>query len=279
MRRNLSNVVRKLAVVAALALTLTVASVSRADEVTYDKAARATVLILGPRSVGSGVVVDAQRRLVATAAHVVSRPFDDGTVDVYFAETDGQNQVITTLSHYLRKGNPNVTRARVVKMDEGKDLAIIQLDRLPNGVRPISLAARDPRPGQVVSVIGHSDQDKGAAFSYCEGKIRNVYRAPNGALKILHATPTNRGDSGGPLVNANGELVGLVSNGTVGMSAEEVRYLALQVAQAVQNGQQPNLTQPRGTPQVRDIAVHVSDVRAMLATIPAANKVAVKGAP
>jgi S1-C subfamily serine protease len=271
MRQNLSNVVRKLAVVAAVALTLTVASVARADKVSYQKAARSTVLIAGKGLIGSGVVVDVERRLVATAAHVVSRPFEDGKSIVFFAEVNGQGKVITQMSHYLRQDNPNRTRARVVKLDRNKDLAIIQVDRLPAGVQAIRLAAGDLEPGQVVRVIGHSDQDKDVLFSYCEGKIRNVFQAPGGFQQILHATPTNRGDSGGPLLNEQGDLVGLVSGGTSGMSDEEVRYIALQVALAVQKGEKLNLPRPRGTPQVRDVAVHVNDVREMLAGINAAK--------
>ena len=89
---------------------------------------------------------------------------------------------------------------------------------------------------------------------------------------IIHTTPTNPGDSGGPLLNPAGELVGLVSNGTVGMSQQEVLFIANEVAKAYKNGKELNLQRPPGTPQVRDRAVELSDIREMLGTISAINK-------
>jgi S1-C subfamily serine protease len=268
-QRLTSGTGRRLTTLAASLVCLTALSVSQALGGTYERGVRSTVLIRGTRGIGSGVLVDGPRRLVATADHVVRNNLNkDGTISVCFVQTDAAGRLITETSHYDREGARLSIRGRVVAQDERADLALVQLESLPAGAVPAPLASESARPGTKVFVIGHSDIFDGGVFSYCTGYVRNVVRRSSGLRKVLHATPTNRGDSGGPLFNDRDEVIGLVSNGTSGMSADEVRYLARQVYEEAKKGTPAPQTAPRGEPQVRDFAVDVSDIREMLKRVP-----------
>jgi hypothetical protein len=71
-------------------------------------------------------------------------------------------------------------------------------------------------------------------------------------LAVAHHAPTNRGDSGGPVVNNDGELVGIVSQGTTGGAHDRE--------------------------QVTDHSVHVQEIRRALEgmQLPAADRITMK---
>jgi len=104
-------------------------------------------------------------------------------------------------------------------------MALIRLERLPPGATAIPLAKEDPSPGQNVHVIGNSTLNEGGAFGYSTGTVRNAHYFSRPSFvfySLTHHAPTNRGDSGGPVVNDDGELVGIVSQGTTGSQKEQV---------------------------------------------------------
>jgi S1-C subfamily serine protease len=191
----------------------------------YQNALKSTVWIQSERgsslATGSGSLIDRRRCLVLTNYHVV------GNIDrasVYFpAYRDGKD-VIAERAYY-RQHRERAIRGRVVARDPQADLAIIQLDRVPDGAQALVLAPRSPAPGQSVHSIGNPG-GSGALWVYTPGRVRQVYhkrwqaeldgrRATFEAKVVETDSATNPGDSGGPLVNDRVELVGVTQGGAV----------------------------------------------------------------
>jgi hypothetical protein len=153
-----------------------------------------------------------------------------------------------------------------VEIDKEGDLALVRLDRIPDGVPELSLAAASPEPGQTVHSIGNPGKS-GALWVYTPGKVRQVYhkkweakieekKVQTFQAKVIETdSPTNPGDSGGPLVNDKGELVGVTQGGAIDAQAlsifvdlsEVKRLLNRRSVQALRT------TEPVSTtPQVKD---------------------------
>jgi S1-C subfamily serine protease len=213
--------------VAVVALCLGLSGQARANEEVYRKTALGTVDIERPDGgYGSGFLIDAAKGYVVTARHVVAK--NGGTlqtVDVVFARTDKDGEIITDADHYAKNFAKLRARATVVHASILHDLAILRLEKVPAGAVALKLAARPARPGQEIHVVGNSTKKHGGMFRYCSGKVSNVFRwsppLPNPILShvVAHYAPTNRGDSGGPVVNNKGEVVAFVSQGTMGASS------------------------------------------------------------
>lgn len=169
---------------------------------------------------GSGFVVDAQRRWVATCRHVVG---EQKAVDVFFPwMRDGV--LVTEKCEYL--GNrPKLREAgllvsgKVVKTSDAADLALIELDSLSAAAKAIPFAARPASSGDLLTVVGHrSDLD--TLWNLTTGPVRANGRLADGyhwrgqklavnADVLIGQLPIEEGDSGGPVLNARGELVGM----------------------------------------------------------------------
>jgi S1-C subfamily serine protease len=203
--------------VALAALCLASAGVARADSQVYQSMLGSTGLVEVPDPKGSVTygtcwLVDRQRGLALTAQHIVS---DAAEAVVYFpAYRNGT--AITELTHYHRQ--VGAVHAWVVHHEAQRDLALLQLDALPDDVTAMPLAGHSAGPGEAVHSVGNSGAIRGTLWRYTGGRVRSVYQArilqEHGLLKariVETQSPINPGDSGGPLVNDNGELVGVVS--------------------------------------------------------------------
>src|SRR5207244_2870107 len=110
-------------------------------------------------------------------------------------------------------------RAQVVATDSLRDLALLELESLPDGIDALALAAQSSRPGDDVHSIGNSGMAKSSAgmlWRYTRGNVRQVYERKIRASDSVEAiqfvetqSPVNLGDSGGPLLNDRGELIGV----------------------------------------------------------------------
>jgi hypothetical protein len=199
-----------------------------ADEVVYGRMLRSTVLIVnGSQPLGTGSVIDVQRRLVLTNFHVVEAAT---AWQAHFAAAapDGSGRPVQDLAFYLQR--PGIS-SRVVAKDAQRDLALLELSALPAGAAALPLAAASPLPGSRLHLVGNGIA-VGALFGYEDGTVRAVSHQrieyPSGqvvdALLVSHDLPTNPGDSGSPIVNDKGELVAvnhstrtearMVANGT-----------------------------------------------------------------
>ncbi len=105
--------------------------------------------------------------------------------------------------------------ADVIKIDPGRDLALLRVAALPRDVKPIMLGAEsDIQVGADVHAIGHPT---GEAWTYTKGFISQYrkdyeWRDEEGAHKasvIQTQTPINPGNSGGPLLSDDGKLIGI----------------------------------------------------------------------
>jgi hypothetical protein len=216
MTRSQTNLRRAFVGLIVIAWSAATTSVSRADAKIYDKLVRSTGLVVVPQennssSVGTCWVADREHKLAVTNQHVVGK----GTEALIYFPMFQNGDVVSDYAAY-RKGVAPI-HARVVHSDSRHDLALLQLDSLPESIPELSLTARSSRPGETIHSIGNSGVGSGELWRYSTGKVRLVYSAKmpkeSGAYegRLLETdAPTNKGDSGGPIVNDAGELVGVV---------------------------------------------------------------------
>jgi Trypsin-like peptidase domain/TPM domain len=187
----------------------------------YQNVLKSTVWIHSERgsslATGSGSLIDRRRCMILTNYHVVGG-IDRATV--YFPAYRG-GQVIAERDYYRQRVRG--IRGTVKARDQQADLAIIQLDSVPDGAQALVLAPGSPAPGQSVHSIGNPG-GSGALWVYTPGRVRQVYHKRwqaelDGRLATFDAkvvetdSATNPGDSGGPLVNDKVELVGVTQGG------------------------------------------------------------------
>jgi len=190
---------------------------------------------------GAGFVVDEQKRWLVTCRHVVG---DRDKVDVFFPWVRG-GELVTDKNDYLgnrpslRELGLLVTGKVVMKMDAA-DLALIELDSLPFGVKAIPFATRPAQVGDPLRVVGHRT-DLDTLWNLSTGPLRtrgslvDGYPWRGGKLAVnadvlIGQLPIEEGDSGGPVLNERGELVGMVCAlrrrvplAAVAISTEEIR--------------------------------------------------------
>lgn len=223
---------------------LSLPAFASAQESVYKKALKSTVWIVqeanrqGTRvslRTGSGAVIDAQKRLVLTNYHVVG---DLKEATVMFPLFD-KGTLIPERDRYmdLYRSRGGI-KGKVLFVEPTKDLAVLQLESLPQGGAPaIKLAKDSPSPGDRVHSIGSPGLSAGL-FNYTDGSVKIVVhrdiRAKRGpgesdlmvsAKMIETSSGTNKGDSGGPLMNDKCELVGVTQGFVVG--GDDARPISL----------------------------------------------------
>jgi S1-C subfamily serine protease len=172
-------------------------------------------------SSGTGSLIDVKHKLVLTNYHVVQNKSD---VFVLFPIIQKNGKVVTEKDTYKKLFEGARIPGKVKCRTKEKDLALIELQRVPEGARAIRLAANSPSPGSRLHSIGNPGAS-GALWVYTSGEVRSVYTdtfqtgGQNGENAFrVHATivqatsPTNPGDSGGPAVNNQGELVAVTES-------------------------------------------------------------------
>jgi S1-C subfamily serine protease len=199
----------------------------------------------GGKGIGSGVLVDNKNRLLLTNVHVVG---DSPAVTVYFPEfADGE--VLAGRDYYHKK--PGIA-GKVVLRAEPFDLALVQLDEVPEGVQAVPLAGKSASAGQSVYSVGNPGES-GALWNSSRGQVRQVFhhkwKVTDDLTKhqmqydawILETdSPINPGDSGGPLANDQANLVGIThamhrtaKNISVFIDVRECRKVLAQYYQSI----------------------------------------------
>jgi serine protease Do len=194
---------------AALAL---VAMSARAEEIDYKKlystASPAVVLIYGEQgqvgSVGTGSIID-RAGLVVTNAHVIlnhdtKQPFPKLFIFLKPDKITGQNE------QDLKRG----FKAQLLAYNAALDLAVLAIERPPEGLPVVPLAEDEVGVGEATAAIGHPEH--GAKWSLTTGRIGGNWANFEGvAGKDVYQmeTSVNRGNSGGPLLDGNGYMVGI----------------------------------------------------------------------
>jgi serine protease Do len=144
------------------------------------------------RGLGSGVLISTDGR-VLTAAHVVQ------TADAVAVEFPGGTLI----------------KASIVASDPSADVALLQLERVPDGVQPATLGDSDKAEvGDEIFVVG---APFGISHTLTVGHV-SARRRPNttfGSMETAEMFQTdaaiNEGNSGGPMFNVAGEVIGVVS--------------------------------------------------------------------
>ena len=193
---------------------------------------------------GTGFVLDAEKKLLITCRHLVA---DRAKVDVIFPWfRDGK--LVTDRGRYLRNRDSLRERGllvtgKVLKTSDELDLALLELDSVPAGVRSVVFAPGQSSPGDPLRLIGNR-LDLDTVWNCTTGHVRATGRLSEGyfwrgkklaanADAIIGQLPTEEGDSGGPVFNAKGELVGMASAlrrqcplAAVAISSGEIRKFA-----------------------------------------------------
>jgi Do/DeqQ family serine protease len=140
-------------------------------------------------SLGSGVIIDGEKGLILTNAHVIQK---SGTIKVILE-------------------NELEFEARIVGADPDSDLAVLKIEsekQLP----AIKMAASDDLMiGETVIAIGNPF---GFSHTVTTGVISAVNRSIRAEERVYHDfiqidASINPGNSGGPLLNINGDLIGI----------------------------------------------------------------------
>jgi 2-alkenal reductase len=110
-------------------------------------------------------------------------------------------------------------RAELIGADADSDLAVIKIDRLPEGVEPLLLAdVEDIQVGQLAVAIGNPFGVQGSmSLGIVSGlgrSLRSQREAGAGSSYSLPQViqtdaPINPGNSGGPLLNLDGKVIGV----------------------------------------------------------------------
>ncbi len=159
-----------------------------------------TDVVTGPRrsmnslpGAGSGVVITPEGKVI-TAAHLVQ----------------SADEIIVQFV------NGASVKAKILSSDPAADIAMLQLEKVPDGVKAAKLGdSDDAEIGDQVFIVG---APLGLGHTLSVGHIGARHR-PNtmyGAMARAEFFQTdaaiNEGNSGGPMFNMNGEVIGIVSH-------------------------------------------------------------------
>jgi S1-C subfamily serine protease len=189
----------------------------------YQKVVRSSVYIITPMdesyATGSGSLIDVERRYVLTNAHVVAK---NKIVYVQFPMYQKDGKIVGDKTVYKDRVPQGLAiPGYVLHTDTSRDVAIVQLERIPLGTPAIPIVRKSVSPGTSTWNIG-SPGLVPQLFSITDGKVRNIGTATHTyrggqvrTARFLTATnPTNPGDSGGPLFNKDGHLVAITQGGS-----------------------------------------------------------------
>lgn len=213
------KVLHRVAAGVLIAATVLTASTAFADAENYTRTLPSTVWVItsdaeDQTSTGTGVFVDAEKRLIVTNAHVVG---DSRNAVVFFPDIKN-GQPVVKRKHYLSNILKLGTQGKVVSVDRKRDLALIELPKIPDGASPITLADSSTTPGRKVDLVGNPGGSD-VLWVYTSGTVRAVYdkkfksdHGDHDFKAVETQSPIKRGDSGGPVVNDEGELVAIAQS-------------------------------------------------------------------
>lgn len=211
----MKGLVGSLAVLCAAIAAVGTASVAKADAEVYKKTLESTTWVVAKTeegiSRGSGVLIDAERRLVLTNHHVTL----DAREALVFFPYSKDGSIVAERDFYVRNAKKLGIKGKVIAADRKRDLALIQLVNLDEKIPAITLAEGSATPGQTVHLLGNPGAS-GALWAYASGNVRAIYKkrfrtnVGEHEFKVVETDAAiNSGDSGGPVVNADGQLVAI----------------------------------------------------------------------
>lgn len=169
---------------------------------TAERVKQSVLTVISTTGRGSAWVaaVEDGRSLLVTNSHVVGSEAEPGSV-------------VSVVRGEMR------VQAEVVRVDEGRDLAVVAVDQQ---MQPLVMAEELPQVGEPILIVG---SPLGLEQSVVTG-IVSAFRDEH----IQISAPLNPGNSGGPVVDADGEVIG-VAVLRVGDEQTEGLGLAIPAAQ------------------------------------------------
>ncbi|MEJ8645889.1 trypsin-like peptidase domain-containing protein [Streptomyces sp. MS1.HAVA.3] len=177
----------------------------------YERAAPATVQVLGKYGDGTGFIYDAEKGLIATNAHVVQ----------------GEPSL------KVKVGEQPPAPVRVVGIDPCADLAVLTFTSKPPDLKSLEFGeSKELEVADTVTALGYpvGISETSQKVVYTAGSVQNpnVVNAepstsfPRYPSTIQHSATVNPGNSGGPLLDGQGKVVGInaltVTGATQGQS-------------------------------------------------------------
>ncbi|HBI45149.1 MAG TPA: hypothetical protein DDY78_20170 [Planctomycetales bacterium] len=185
----------------------------------------------------SGWLFDRSRRLLLTTAEAVGK---HETVDVVFPIYQGSTVVSDAAAYRDEprrlKEKGALTTGTVLAADARRNLAVLELESVPESAVEARFAMDSPVPGDSLHALSNPNR-LDVLWVYTACAVRQLARAnlgqttesPDPAVLIVQA-PLTEGDGGGPLLNEHAELVGVVTGKTgpqqqvaFGLTLDEVR--------------------------------------------------------
>ncbi|HKI32569.1 MAG TPA: serine protease [Gemmataceae bacterium] len=122
---------------------------------------------------GTGSLIDRENRLLLTDYHVVHGLLDFVAL---FPVYDKDGRPIRERDVYRAQARrEDAIKGKVLAFDKTRDLALIQLDRVPDGVEALPLAKAEPQQGEHLHVVG-TPGASGALWVYSFHIVRMVYK-------------------------------------------------------------------------------------------------------
>jgi len=115
----------------------------------------------------------------------------------------------------LQYTNGDWTSTTLVGRDVQSDLAVLEVDHVPEGVTPLSMADERPVVGQQVVAVGNPYGLNGSMSTGVVSGVNRTLDHPQQRFSYPNVIQTdaavNPGNSGGPLVDLDGEVVGVIN--------------------------------------------------------------------
>jgi hypothetical protein len=193
--------------------------IATAGSAGYQKTLQSTAWVItsnaeNETSTGTGVYIDAEKKLLLTNAHVVG----DSRKAVIFFPSQLDGKLAVRRKHYLSNILKLGIQGDVVAIDRKRDLALIQLPKVPVDIQAIEMAEESTVPGTKVDLVGNPG-DSEILWVYTSGTVRSVYQkkfkssyGEHDFMAVETQSPIKPGDSGGPIVDEEGKLVGLAQS-------------------------------------------------------------------
>ena len=168
----------------------------------------------------------------AVAAPVAPTPgADDRAVASGFVLRD--TNLVLTNYHVVRDRRHITLRfpsgesysGRVISVDSGRDLALIEVLGRPASAGGLVLAPGEIKIGETVHAIGYPLGDTlSRQPSLVSGQVSSTVGLRDDIAQFRTTAPINPGNSGGPILNQNGQVVGIAAAGIVRTGVEGIRF-------------------------------------------------------
>ncbi|WP_114577889.1 S1C family serine protease [Saliphagus sp. LR7] len=115
----------------------------------------------------------------------------------------------------VRYTNGDWATTEILGSDRYSDLAVLEVDHVPEDAEPLGLATDSPRVGQEVLAIGNPFGLEGSMSQGIVSGVDRTLEMPGQGFAYPNVVQTdagiNPGNSGGPLVDLEGEVVGVIN--------------------------------------------------------------------